>query len=166
VWAAAGAGVRGSVGCTAAVCACTLHVWHGHVTTSAPSVVTLPVCGMGSLHAYHAWQQRQCSPSTPPTPLTLHLIHTPPPGGREQLLVTRLALDARCCLLGYHHGGPGPADVTFNLKDLRALLGLCEDMGANMGLAFSGPGAPLLAEPVHPPGHPVGGVGGWVGGWG
>jgi hypothetical protein len=78
--------------------------------------------------------------------------------------VTRLALDARSCLLGYHHGGPGPTDITFNLKDLRALLALCEDMGANMGLAFSGPGAPLLAEPVQPPGHTVGGGGvGWVG---
>jgi hypothetical protein len=50
--------------------------------------------------------------------------------------------------LSYRHSGTTPADVTFNLKDLRALLGLCEDMDANIALHFDAAGAPLLAEPA------------------
>ena len=44
--------------------------------------------------------------------------------------------------------------MTFNVKDLRALLALCEHMGANIALRFDCAGAPLLAEP-HISGHQV-----------
>lgn len=41
----------------------------------------------------------------------------------------------------------GPQSVTFNVKDFRAMLGLCEHMGRPLVLHMEGPGMPLLVEP-------------------
>ena len=41
-------------------------------------------------------------------------------------------------------------DVTINLKDLKAILSLCENLGTNMKLCFDSPGNPLVAEPHFP----------------
>ena len=38
-------------------------------------------------------------------------------------------------------------DVTFNLKDFKCMVQLCEAMTANMILRFDQPGAPLVVEP-------------------
>lgn len=38
-------------------------------------------------------------------------------------------------------------DVTFNVKDFRCMVQLCEAMPANMVLRFEAPGAPLVVEP-------------------
>lgn len=50
-----------------------------------------------------------------------------------------------------HPPWPGPADeatdVTFNLKDFKAMLSLCESLGTHIRLWFDSPGNPLVAEP-------------------
>lgn len=38
-------------------------------------------------------------------------------------------------------------DVTFNLKDFKAMLSLCENLGTHIRLWFDSPGNPLVAEP-------------------
>ena len=37
--------------------------------------------------------------------------------------------------------------MTFNLRDFRVMLGLCEALQTNIRLSFEAPGAPLVAEP-------------------
>ena len=37
-------------------------------------------------------------------------------------------------------------EVIFNVKDLRAMLSLCDAMGADVQLFFCSPGHPLVAE--------------------
>ena len=45
--------------------------------------------------------------------------------------------------------------MTVNLKDFKAMLGLCESLGTHIKLSFDSPGNPLVAEPhfVHAHGH-------------
>lgn len=43
--------------------------------------------------------------------------------------------------------------MTANLKDLKAMLGLCENLGAHVRLWFDSPGNPLVAEPHFPHTH-------------
>ena len=54
--------------------------------------------------------------------------------------------------------------MTFNLKDFKAMLGLCDHLGSNVMLRFEGPGLPLVVEPHFPtlPGQ-VGALGGRAG---
>lgn len=47
----------------------------------------------------------------------------------------------------YSHSGGYASDITVNLKDLKALVGLCVEMGADVCLRFDAPGVPLLAVP-------------------
>ena len=67
----------------------------------------------------------------------------------ERTLRTQLELDTQKVFLGYEHGGQEPADVTFNLKDFKAMLSLCEAMGANVAIRFDAPGNPLVVKPHH-----------------
>lgn len=67
--------------------------------------------------------------------------------GCDAALRTQLHVDTSTVFSSYSHRGEAAADVTFNLKDLRVMLALCEAMNANIALRFEQPGAPLLAEP-------------------
>ena len=49
--------------------------------------------------------------------------------------------------LEYRHAGSEPSDVTFNLKDFRAMLALCEGLNANMSVSFEAPGSPVVVKP-------------------
>lgn len=40
--------------------------------------------------------------------------------------------------------------MTVNLKDFKAMLTLCEALGAQLRLWFDSPGNPLVAEPLFP----------------
>lgn len=40
------------------------------------------------------------------------------------------------------------AAVTFNLKDFRAMVSLCEQLGANILIRCEGPGMPVVLEPA------------------
>ncbi len=51
-----------------------------------------------------------------------------PAAKSEHALHTALALDARSVLQQYSHGSDEACDVTFNLKDFKVLLALCEHM--------------------------------------
>jgi hypothetical protein len=44
-------------------------------------------------------------------------------------------------------------DVTVNLKDFKAMLSLCENLGTHIKLCFDSPGNPLVAEPHFPHAH-------------
>eukprot|EP00798_Chlamydomonas_sp_ICE-L_P016936 gene16936-23209_t len=65
----------------------------------------------------------------------------------EGALHTSLALDTRSLFLSYTHNSDVPSDVTFNVKDFKTFVSLCEHMGANITIRFDQPGVPLVAEP-------------------
>ena len=56
-------------------------------------------------------------------------------------------MDTSTVFSSYSHDSEETADVTFNVKDLKALVQLCEAMAANVLIRFQGPGMPLVAEP-------------------
>ena len=56
-----------------------------------------------------------------------------------------------CCALLYYVDEA--TDVTINLKDFKAMLSLCENLGTHIRLWFDGPGNPLVAEPSFPHAH-------------
>lgn len=68
--------------------------------------------------------------------------------GEALSLRTSLGVDTRTVFSSYRHDSDLATDVTFNLKDFRALLSLCEHMAANVALTFDQPGMPLVAEPL------------------
>ena len=68
-------------------------------------------------------------------------------GHAAKALHTQLVVDTQNVFLTYQHNGAEAADVTFNLKDFKHMLALCEGMGANVAVRFDSPGAPLLVEP-------------------
>ncbi|KAK9805902.1 hypothetical protein WJX73_003364 [Symbiochloris irregularis] len=77
-------------------------------------------------------------------------IHSYVDPGKEtsaKALRTQLELDTQKVFLGYNNQGADPADVTFNLKDFKAMLSLCEALGSNVELRFEAPGNPLVVRP-------------------
>ena len=57
--------------------------------------------------------------------------------------------------LDYRHNSSEATDVTFNLKDFKAVLVLCEGLGTNVALCFDQPGSPLLVHPVFHSSNPL-----------
>ncbi|EFJ49453.1 hypothetical protein VOLCADRAFT_89888, partial [Volvox carteri f. nagariensis] len=68
-------------------------------------------------------------------------------GGQESALMTSLTLDTRSVFTSYSHSSPLAADVTFNVKDFRAMTALCTALGADVALWLQMAGAPLVVEP-------------------
>lgn len=66
-----------------------------------------------------------------------------------------MSLDTSSVFKSYSNSASFPSDVTINLKDLKALVGLCSDLGADVLLKFDEAGVPLMAQP-HAPGVMVG----------
>jgi hypothetical protein len=67
---------------------------------------------------------------------------------------TTMSLDTTSVFKSYSNSASAPSDVTINLKDLKALVGLCCELGADVVLKFDEAGVPLLALP-HAPGVQV-----------
>ena len=65
----------------------------------------------------------------------------------DKALFTQLSLDTREVFLHYQHNSDTVSDVTFNVKDFRHMLSMCESLGASVAIRFDQPGAPLLVEP-------------------
>ncbi len=57
--------------------------------------------------------------------------------------------------LDYRHNSSEATDVTFNLKDFKAVLVLCEGLGTNVAICFDQPGSPLLVQPVFHSSNPL-----------
>ena len=68
-------------------------------------------------------------------------------GDADKALFTHLSLDTREVFLQYHHNSDAVSDVTFNVKDFRHMLSMCESLGASVAIRFDQPGAPLVVEP-------------------
>ncbi|GIL92701.1 hypothetical protein Vretifemale_20210 [Volvox reticuliferus] len=68
-------------------------------------------------------------------------------GSQESALLTSLTLDTRAVFTSYSHSSPLATDVTFNVKDFRAMTTLCTALGADVALRFEAAGAPLVVEP-------------------
>jgi hypothetical protein len=68
-------------------------------------------------------------------------------GASSRSLQTSLELNSQTVFKSYSHAGVSASDVTINLKDLKALLGLCLELGADVSLKFDKAGLPLLAVP-------------------
>lgn len=92
-------------------------------------------------------------PPLPPSHATHHsllilvLIPAMFSGGQELALLTSLTLDTRSVFTSYTHRSPLAADVTFNVKDFRAMTALCTALGADVALRLEVAGAPLVVEP-------------------
>ena len=69
-------------------------------------------------------------------------------GDAERLLHTELALDPNEVCDTYSHTSDEIGDVTFNLKDFKHMLRLCEAFNANVMLSFGMPGAAVVAAPA------------------
>lgn len=82
------------------------------------------------------------NPSLPPH----HLPKNNPAAG-SKALHTSMSLDTSHVFKTYSNSSSAPSDVTVNLKDLKALVGLCVELGADVGLKFDEAGVPLLAMP-------------------
>ena len=65
----------------------------------------------------------------------------------DKALYTQLSLDTREVFLQYQHSSDAVSDVTFNLKDFKHMLSMCESLGASVAIRFDQPGAPLVVEP-------------------
>ena len=76
-------------------------------------------------------------------------------GHAERSLHTQLAVDTREVFLDYRHNSSEATDVTFNLKDFKAVLVLCEGLGTNVAICFDQPGSPLLVQPVFHSSNPL-----------
>ncbi len=64
-------------------------------------------------------------------------------------------MDTHELFLDYRHNSLEASDVTFNLKDFKAMLVLCEGLGANITICFDQPGAPLLVQPLFHSNNPL-----------
>ena len=71
-------------------------------------------------------------------------------GKAEQALQTQLAVDTHEVFLSYQHSADAACDVTFNLRDFKAMLTLCEALNADVAIRFGQPGSPLVVEPHLP----------------
>ena len=91
-------------------------------------------------------------PAEAPRALRLSCL---PVGHADKSLHTQLAVDTREVFLDYRHSSSQTTDVTFNLKDFKALLVLCEGLGANVAICFDQPGSPLLVHPVFHSNNPL-----------
>jgi hypothetical protein len=69
---------------------------------------------------------------------------------------TRLQLGAASSTLRAVRAPPTGARVTLSSRDLRALLPLCDAVGADVDVRFGAPGGPALACPLPRDGGPVG----------
>lgn len=74
---------------------------------------------------------------------TLLLLTT---GLSDKALYTNLDIDSGL-FLAYENRANAPSDVTFNLRDFRAMLSLCEGLRANVAIRFDAPGQPLVVGP-------------------
>eukprot|EP00891_Asterochloris_glomerata_P002327 jgi/Astpho2/2327/Aster-x0527 len=81
-------------------------------------------------------------------PVEIHSYHDPTRGDAEKLLHTELALDPNEVCDTYSHTSDEIGDVTFNLKDFKHMLSLCEAFNANVMLSFGMPGAAVVAAPA------------------
>ena len=70
-----------------------------------------------------------------------------PAAHADRALYTNLSLDTREVFLQYQHNSDAVSDVTFNVKDFRHMLSMCESLGAGVAIRFDQPGAPLVVEP-------------------
>ncbi|EIE22095.1 hypothetical protein COCSUDRAFT_83486, partial [Coccomyxa subellipsoidea C-169] len=61
----------------------------------------------------------------------LHSFVDPAKGHADRALHTQLSVDTHEVFLDYQHNSLEASDVTFNLKDFKAMLVLCEGLGAN-----------------------------------
>lgn len=73
-------------------------------------------------HVTHPWLVQSIPASLPVT------------GGRDNILHTSLAIDTASVFVGYRHCSEVSSDVTFNVKDLRSVVTLCEHQGSNVTL--------------------------------
>ena len=76
-------------------------------------------------------------------------------GHADRTLHTQLSVDTHEVFLDYRHNSSEASDVTFNLKDFKAMLVLCEALGANVTICFDQPGNPLLVQPLFHSNNPL-----------
>ena len=73
----------------------------------------------------------------------------------DRTLNTQLGLESGSGLLyEYYHNSDRPSDATFNFKDFKAMLGLCEALRGGISIYIQGVGQPAVLTP-HVPGDSI-----------
>jgi hypothetical protein len=73
----------------------------------------------------------------------------------DRTLNTQLGLESDSDLLyEYYHNSDQPSDATFNFKDFKAMLGLCEALRGGISIYIQGVGQPAVLAP-HVPGDSI-----------
>ncbi|KAG1675440.1 hypothetical protein FOA52_001738 [Chlamydomonas sp. UWO 241] len=81
----------------------------------------------------------------------LQSFYDPEKARSKDNLHTSLEVDTRSLFVGYQHRSANPSDVTFNVKDFRSMVALCEHMGVNIILSFKYLGSIMASPPTYPP---------------
>ncbi|KAL4452547.1 hypothetical protein ABPG75_008209 [Micractinium tetrahymenae] len=85
-------------------------------------------------------------------PVHVNSFIDPQKGHVDKSLYTSVQVEPSETFLSFVNSADEATDVTFNLKDFKAMLSLCENLGTHVRLWFDSPGNPLVAEPSFPAG--------------
>ncbi|KAI3432588.1 hypothetical protein D9Q98_004136 [Chlorella vulgaris] len=86
-------------------------------------------------------------------PVHVNSFIDPQKGHVDKSLYTSVQVEPTETFLSYVNSADEATDVTVNLKDFKAMLSLCENLGTHIKLCFDSPGNPLVAEPHFPHAH-------------
>ncbi len=89
--------------------------------------------------------------------VTMDTVCSCRPARSDRALHTFLVVDTRSAFLSYQHASDQPSDVTICIKDIKGLLMMCEQMGADVSIRCVGRDhgdqvscMPSSADEVHP----------------
>ncbi|PRW61626.1 Cell cycle checkpoint control RAD9A [Chlorella sorokiniana] len=83
-------------------------------------------------------------------PVHVNSFIDPQKGHMDKSLYTSVQVEPSETFVSFVNSADEVTDVTINLKDFKAMLGLCENLGVQIRLWFDSPGNPLVAEPHFP----------------
>ncbi|DBA81778.1 hypothetical protein WJX77_008673 [Trebouxia sp. C0004] len=104
-----------------------------HTTVGEITIIATPAC--------------EADPGQASKTVQMRSFNDPAKAHADKALYTQLSLDTREVFLQYQHSSDAVSDVTFNLKDFKHMLSMCESLGASVAIRFDQPGAPLVVEP-------------------
>ncbi|KAA6424868.1 MAG: cell cycle checkpoint control RAD9A-like [Trebouxia sp. A1-2] len=112
-----------------------------HTTVGEITIIATPDC--------------EADPGQASKTVQMRSFNDPAKAHADKALYTQLSLDTREVFLQYQHSTDAVSDVTFNLKDFKHMLSMCESLGASVAIRFDQPGAPLVVEPHFTGNHEI-----------
>ncbi|EFN51476.1 hypothetical protein CHLNCDRAFT_140230 [Chlorella variabilis] len=116
------------------------------LTAETPAIARL----LSSFHAGLEEVTILALPEGSHRPVHVNSFIDPQKGHVDKSLYTSVQVEPIETFLTYVNSADEATDVTFNMKDFKAILSLCENLGTHIKLCFDSPGNPLVAEPHFP----------------